>query len=154
MRAFLRACYAALLLISLGGFAAAVWTHVESLRGIDPRTLFPDIWMLQILLNLLLIPLVISFFRKGLSAQIHELPRWSRAIIIALAVYYSLHFYFFMKIAADQIRADWTWRMFSAGWMALFSAPAAYYWTLFRRETSSHRRETRPSLPAVTQSPE
>jgi uncharacterized protein (DUF849 family) len=26
-----------------------------------------------------------------------------------------------MKIAADEIRAAWTWRMFSAGRMALFA---------------------------------
>jgi hypothetical protein len=50
-----------------------------------------------------------------------EFPRWTRRILLVLAVYYSLHFYLFMKIAADEIRAAWTWRMFSAGWMALFA---------------------------------
>ena len=134
MRALARACCATLLLISLGGFGVAVWAHVESLRGVDPRSLFPDIWGLQLLLNLLLIPLVVAFFRNGVGAQIREFPRWTRVLISALAVYYSCHFCFFMmKIAADEIRSAWTWRVFSAGWTALFSAPIAYYWTLLRR---------------------
>jgi hypothetical protein len=133
MRALVRAWYASLLLISLAGFTGAVWTHVESLRGVDPRSVFPDIWALQLLLNLLLIPLIVAFFRRGLGPQIREFPRWSQVLISALAVYYSCHFYFFMNIAADEIRADRTWRMFSAGWMALFAGPAAYYWTLLRR---------------------
>jgi hypothetical protein len=50
-RAFLRAWYASLLLISLGTFRAAVWAHVESLRGLDPRRLLPDIRQLQVLLD-------------------------------------------------------------------------------------------------------
>jgi len=61
---------------------------VESLRGVDSRSLFPDIWQLQRLLNFLLIPLVITFLRKRVTTQIREFPRWSRV----LALYYSFHF--------------------------------------------------------------
>jgi hypothetical protein len=132
-RELVRACNVALLAASMAGFAAALWAHVEALRGLDPHALFPGIWSLQLLLNILLVPLVFSFFRRGLARQIEEFPRWTRRILIALAVYYSLHFYLFMKLAANEIRAAWTWRMFSAGWMALFAAPSAYYWTLIQR---------------------
>lgn len=130
-----RAGYAVLLAASMTGLAIAVWAHVESLRGLDPRTMFPRIWLLQIPLNLLLAPLVIAFFRKGVAAQMREFPPWLRAALISFGVYYSIHFYVFMKLASDEVRADWTWRMFSAGWMALFAVPAAYYWTMMRRQT-------------------
>jgi hypothetical protein len=95
--------------------------HVKRCAGSAPAP-FPGIWTLH--------------FRKGLASQIGEFPRWSKRILIALAAYYSFysfHFYLFMKIAADEIRAASTWRMFSAGWMALFAAPAAYYWPLIQR---------------------
>src|ERR1700748_3808157 len=92
MRALVRAWYATLLLISLAALAGAVWTHVEALRGVDPRGLFPDIWALQLLLNLLIIPLIIAFFRKGLGPQIRQFPRWCRILISVLAAYYSFHF--------------------------------------------------------------
>lgn len=138
--------YATLLLISLGGFGAAVWAHVESLRGADPPSLFPDIWQLQLLLNFLLIPLVVALFRKGVGVQVREFPRWSRVLITALAAYY---FFFFMKIAADEIRSVWTWRMFSTGWMAFFAAPVAFYWTLLGRELSDESaREPRHLTPS------
>jgi hypothetical protein len=114
-----------------------VWAHVEFLRGVDPRSLFRDIRRLQLLLNFLLIPLVVALFRKGVGVQVREFPRWSRVLISALVICYSFHFYFFMNIAADEVRSAWTWRMFSAGWMALFAAPVAWYWTLLRRLTPS-----------------
>jgi hypothetical protein len=51
-RELVRACYAAPLAASLAGFCAALWAHVEALRGLDPLALFPRIWSLQLLLNI------------------------------------------------------------------------------------------------------
>jgi hypothetical protein len=52
-------------------------------------------------------------------------------ILASLLIYNAGHFYFFVTMAAEHLRASLTWQMFSAGWIFLFLLSAFYYWTRF-----------------------
>ena len=44
-----------------------------------------------------------------------------------MLAYYGVNFYFFVYWSSDNLSAAVTWRMFSAGWILIFSVAAAYY---------------------------
>jgi hypothetical protein len=76
----------------------------------------------------LLIPIMIEIFRTRL-AGIHLFPaaHWHKRLLIALIAYYTLQFYLFVWLASDHLESYITWRMYSAGWLLLFTLCAIYY---------------------------
>jgi hypothetical protein len=117
--------------ISVAGVATALWAHAVSLAGVDPQTLFRKLWVFQLVLFALLLPLGVRALQRGVKHDPLGLPRVEWRVLSGLLVYYSGHFYFFMIMAEDHLRAALTWQMFSAGWILLFVMSAFYYWARF-----------------------
>ena len=117
--------------MSVAGVGVGLWAHAVSLAGVDPQSVFRKLWIFQLLLFVLLLPLCTQVVRRGVSGDPFGLPRVEWRILGALLVYYAGHFYFFMIMAAEHLRAALTWQMFSAGWILLFMLTTFYYWTRF-----------------------
>ncbi len=117
--------------ISAAGVATALWAHAVSLAGIDPQTIFKNLWVFQLVLFFVLLPLAVRAVRRGVKQDPFGLPRKEWLVLGGLLVYYAGHFYFFMAMAAEHLQASLTWQMFSAGWILLFMMSVFYYWTRF-----------------------
>jgi hypothetical protein len=117
--------------ISAVGVATALWAHAVSLAGIDPQSIFKKLWIFQLVLFLLLLPMAVRAVRRGVKQDPFGLPRKEWLVLAALLVYYAGRFYFFMAMAAEHLQASLTWQMFSAGWILLFMMSVFYYWTRF-----------------------
>jgi hypothetical protein len=114
--------------MSVAGVGAGLWAHAVSLAGVDPQTLFQKLWIFQLVLFVLLLPPLVQAVRRGVHRDPFGLPRREWRILGVLLVYYAAHFYFFMIMAAEHLRAALTWQMFSAGWILLFMLATFYYW--------------------------
>jgi len=117
--------------MSVAGVGAGLWAHAVSLAGVDPQSLFQKLWIFQLVLFVLLLPPAVRAVRRGVRSDPFGLPRREWRILGVLLVYYAAHFYFFMIMAAEHLRAALTWQMFSAGWILLFMLTTFYYWTRF-----------------------
>ena len=117
--------------MSVAGVGAGVWAHAVSLAGVDPQSLFGKLWIFQLVLFILLLPMGVRALRRGVKTDPFNLPRKEWQILGALLVYYAAHFYFFMFMAAEHLRASLTWQMFSAGWILIFMLSTFYYWARF-----------------------
>jgi hypothetical protein len=117
--------------MSVAGVGASLWAHAVSLAGVDPQSVFQKLWIFQPILLFLLLPLGIKAVRRGVRTDPFGLPRVEWRILGALLIYYAGHFYFFMIMAAEHLRAALTWQMFSAGWILMFMLTSFYYWTRF-----------------------
>jgi hypothetical protein len=116
---------------SVAGVGAGLWAHAVSLAGLDPQSVFQKLWIFQLILFFVLLPLAVRLAQRGVKTDPFGLPRREWRILAALLVYYTGHFYFFMAMAAEHLRASLTWQMFSAGWILLFMLSTFYYWTRF-----------------------
>jgi hypothetical protein len=125
--------------VCLAGIALSIWAHILSFIGIDPRTRFPQIWIVELTLTAVLIPLVVVLFRRGLHEDPLRLSRWSWRLIFVLTAYYAFHFYLFIVRASDELTSDITWQMFSAGWILLFAVAFAFYRGVLTRLMSGER---------------
>ncbi|MGA7409131.1 MAG: hypothetical protein WBW33_01525 [Bryobacteraceae bacterium] len=134
-----RGTLVSLCLACLAGLAVSIWAHLVSFMGIDPREKFPRIWIVELTLMLILLPLVTAVFRRGIHGDPLRLSRLSWKLVIALTVYYSFHFYLFVARASDELTSDMTWHMFSAGWILLFTVALAFYWGLVTRLAAGER---------------
>ncbi len=117
---------------SVAGVGAGLWAHAVSLAGIDPQSIFRKLWIFQLVLFFLLLPLVVRVLKRGVKSDPFELPKKEWRILGCLLVYYAVHFYLFMYLAAEHLQASLTWQMFSAGWILLFMLTAFYYWARFQ----------------------
>jgi hypothetical protein len=121
----------ALCAISVAGVGASLWAHAISLAGIDPQTLFKNLWVFQLVLFVVVLPLAVQTVRRGVKEDPLNLPKTEWRVLGGLLVYYAGHFYFFMAMAAEHLQASLTWQMYSAGWILLFMMSVFYYWTRF-----------------------
>jgi hypothetical protein len=122
---------------ALIGIAISLWAHVVSLLGIDPGAHFRGFWVFQLLLFVLMLPIAIELFRRQPDGGILRSPRWMRRILFALLLYYGINFYVFLYWSSNHLSAAVTWRMFSAGWLLLFTVAAVYYrvrWVELRQQ--------------------
>jgi hypothetical protein len=116
-----------LLFVALVGLAFALWIHTETFAGIDPSTRSTHYWVLQLMLFVLLLPPLFQVLAKRSIARILTAPPWLRVILNVLLCYYVINFYLFLSWSADHLDSRLTWRMFSSGWLLLFTFTAAYY---------------------------
>jgi hypothetical protein len=116
-----------LYILCLAGFSLSLWAHVVSFVGVDPRAQFPHIWIVELSLTGILLPLVVVVFRRGVHHDPLRLSRLSWKLIWALMGYYAFHFYWFIARASDDLTSDITWQMFSAGWILLFALGFLFY---------------------------
>lgn len=121
-----------LLAVSLVGFGVAVVVHFATLVGIDPSTHFKRVWAFQIILFCLLIPIMVELFRKKNHMHILRSTAWTKYVLYTALAYYAANFYVFLCWSVEHLDSRLTWRMFSAGWLLLFSISAVYYDKLFR----------------------
>jgi hypothetical protein len=85
-------------------------------------------WVVQLILLTLLIPIMIEIMRTRLAGiHLFPAPHWQKRLLVALIVYYTLQFYLFIWLASDHLESYATWRMYSAGWLLLFTLCAIYY---------------------------
>jgi predicted membrane channel-forming protein YqfA (hemolysin III family) len=84
-----------------------------------------------LVLFFLLLPMGVRAVRRGVKTDPFNLPRKEWQILAVLLVYYAAHFYLFMFMAAEHLRASLTWQMFSAGWILMFMLSTFYYWARF-----------------------
>ena len=139
-RRLLRYAIGALRLVSLFGLAVAVLVHLATLFGIDPTVRFKGVWIFQIVLFFLLVPIMIELFRKKNHGSILRSPRWMTYSLYAALGYYALNFYVFLWWSVEHLNSRLTWRMFSAGWLLLFGISAVYYEMRFRSHPQSTLR--------------
>lgn len=125
----LRAAIAALFFcVACGGVAIALWAHIVSLFGLDPRLFLHWTWVVQLVLLALLVPILVEILRGGLQGfRLFPIRSWQKRLLMALIVYYTLQFYLFIWLASDHLESYMTWRMYSAGWLLLFVLSAIYY---------------------------
>lgn len=134
-----------LYVLCLAGLGLSLWAHVVSFLGVDPRTQFPRIWLVELSLTGILLPLVVVVFRRGIQQDPLRLSRLSWRVILVLATYYAFHFYLFIARASDDLTSDITWQMFSAGWILLFGVGFAFYrGTLARLIIGEHQAGEQP----------
>ena len=140
-----------LYLVCLAGLAVSIWAHVVSFMGIDPRQKYPGIWIVEVALTLILLPLVTAVFRRGIHEDPLRLSRRNWKLIIALTAYYAFHFYLFIARASEEeLTSDMTWHMFSAGWILLFTVAFAFYRSLVRSVAGQRtERPTERRQPAI-----
>ena len=116
-----------LLVVSVVGLFASAAAHIEALAGTDPRKTFKEMWVFQLLLLLVLVPIIIRIFQtKSFAAVLHP-KRLTKFVLYALLGYYAINFYWFLFWAAEHLNASMTWRVISAGWVLLFAVAAAFY---------------------------
>lgn len=115
------------LFASLIGTIASLAAHIEALMGIDPRKTFKEMWVFQLLLLLVLIPIVVRIFEKRSVTHLLDPPRWIKFSLYVLLAYYAFNFYWFLFWAAEHLDAAMTWRVISAGWVLLFTIAVAFY---------------------------
>jgi hypothetical protein len=120
-------------LTSLTCLAISIWVHIVALGGNDPRLLWNSIWLVQPLLVVVLAPIGVIVLMRGVNRDPFGLPRFVWRLQLALLVYYGAHFYLFLYRAQSVLRSDYTWQMFSAGWVVLFSLATAIYLGYLRR---------------------
>ena len=128
-----------LYVLCLAGLALSIWAHVESFMGVDPRTKFPLICIVELSLTAILLPLVVALFRRGLREDPLRLSRLSWKLIVVLTAYYAFPFYWFIVRASDNLTSDITWQMFSAGWILLFALAFAFYRGVLTRLVTAER---------------
>jgi len=76
----------------------------------------------------LLIPILLELLRGGLHGlRLFPVRSWQKRLLIALLIYYTIQFYLFIWLASDHLQSYMTWRMYSAGWLLLFTLSAIYY---------------------------
>jgi hypothetical protein len=130
---------------SLAGLLVSIWAHIVALLGGDPRAEFRWIWVLQIVLFALLLPIVVVLFREGVHSKLFRSPRWARVALYALLGYYAAHFYLFIYVASEELTNSETWRMFSSGWLLLFFQAAVYYWVRLQETRKGSPNSALPS---------
>ena len=113
--------------------AASTWAHVVALTGNDPRLVWNSIWLAQPLLVIVTLPIGVIAVIRGVKRDPFGLPLLVWRLELALLVYYGAHFYLFLYRAQSLLRADYTWQMFSAGWILLFGLATAVYLSYLRR---------------------
>jgi hypothetical protein len=121
------ALMAMLLAMSLTGLWVSLWAHVESLAGDDPGFLLRKFWAWQFVLFLLITPLVIEMLATKRVRELMRSPRWMRLAVYGVMLYYGVNFYVFLYWSVNHLDSSATWRMFSAGWLVLFSLTSVYY---------------------------
>jgi uncharacterized membrane protein YqaE (UPF0057 family) len=142
---FFHTALVVLYLLCLAGLGLSLWAHVVSFLGIDPRTRFPRIWLVELSLTGILLPLVVVVLRRGINQDPLRLSRLSWKFIIGLTAYYAFHFYLFIARASDELTSDVTWQMFSAGWILLFGVGFAFYrGVLARLIVGEHQTSEQP----------
>jgi len=115
------------LILSLLGFSVSLWAHLETLAGIDPAARHRGIWIVQLVLLGLVLPILFEIFHCRNPFEILRSPRWMQVALYTLLAYYGLNFYVFLYWSVDHLTSCATWRMFSAGWLLLFGLAAVYY---------------------------
>lgn len=118
---------AGLLFLSLIGLGISVWAHLEALSGVDPGGLLSDLWLFELLLLALLLPLAAEMVAKRNASEILRSPPWMKRALYVFLLYYGLNFYVFLYWSVDHLDSCVTWRMFSSGWLLLFAITAVYY---------------------------
>ena len=121
-------CLELLFSLSILGLGVSCWAHVVALCGVDPRSKFPGIWLFQVILAALLLPVVVEVLARKNHLDVLRSPRWMRFTLFALLLYYGLNFYYFLYWSVENLRSSSTWVMFSAGWLVLFGLTTVYYW--------------------------
>ncbi|MBV8895996.1 MAG: hypothetical protein JO051_05780 [Acidobacteriaceae bacterium] len=116
-----------LLVISVAGLLGSLAAHIEAIFGLDPRHTFREMWVFQLALLVVLVPLIIEIFRKKSFAKILTPSRRMKYLIYTVLAYYAVNFYWFLYWAAEHMNASMTWRVVSAGWLLLFLIAAAFY---------------------------
>lgn len=116
-----------LLTLSIFGFSFSLWAHLETLVGHDPSVRFKAFSIFQSILFALLVPVMFELFLTRKPCRVLRSPRWMRMLINIFLVYYAGNFYVFLYWSVDHLSSCATWRMFSSGWLLLFSLTAVYY---------------------------
>jgi hypothetical protein len=116
-----------LLIASFFGIFSSLAAHIEAICGIDPRSSFRDMWIFQLLLLVVLIPIIIEIFRKRSFMNIMHPHKSMRVLIYIVLAYYAVNFYWFLFWAAEHLDPAMTWRVVSAGWVLLFCIAAGFY---------------------------
>lgn len=139
-----------LYLVCVAGVCVSIWAHVVSFMGIDPRTRFPRIWIVELALTFLLLPLVAAVFRRGIRQDPLRLSAWSWRVVYVLLAYYAFHFYLFVARASVELTSDITWHMFSAGWILLFALALVFYQGVLARLGTRHEKMDGTQLHSTT----
>ncbi len=117
-----------LFVLSLLGLSVSCWAHIVALCGIDPSSKFHGLWLFQVILSALLLPVAVEVLSRRNHLDVLRSPRWMRLTLGGLLVYYGLHFYFFLYWSVENLKSSSTWVMFSSGWLVLFALTTVYYW--------------------------
>jgi hypothetical protein len=133
IQVLLFAAAALLGLLSVICLATSIWAHIVALTGNDPRLVWNSVWLAQPLLVIVTAPIGVIAVIRGVKRDPFGLPPSVWRFELALLVYYGAHFYLFLYRAQSLLRADYTWQMFSAGWILLFSMATAVYLSYLRR---------------------
>lgn len=116
-----------LLVMSVAGLLASLTAHIEAIFGRDPRHTFRDMWVFQLMLIIVLLPLMVDIFRKKSFAHLLTPSRRMKYLIYLALAYYTVNFYWFLYLAAEHLDPAMTWRVVTAGWVLLFLIAAAFY---------------------------
>ena len=115
------------LTISLLGLAVSIWAHVLTLIGFDPGSRVQGLWVCDLVLLALLLPVILDLFLGRSHLKVFRSPRWMQLGLYFLLGYYGLNFYVFLYWSANHLDSRSTWRMFSSGWLLLFALAAVFY---------------------------
>lgn len=116
-----------LLILSFFGILASLAVHIEAVCRIDPQSTFKEIWVFQLLLLVVLLPIIIEIFKKRSFTNIMHPHKWMKFLIYLVLAYYAVNFYWFLFWAAEHLDPTMTWRVVSAGWLLLFCVAAGFY---------------------------
>ena len=140
------------------GLALSLAVQVASLAGVDLSSRFPWVWLLHVGIFVVLVPFALV---RRKSREYRIWPTWATAIL-AVALGYSFLTFFlvfrhsggggpaitngeFVLQSHGRVTAHLTepeyhaqrayeLRLFSAGWILFYSAPALYAWSRARRQ--------------------
>jgi hypothetical protein len=87
--------------VALAGFILSLVVHVSAMLGVDVTSRFPGVWLLQVGIFVVLLPLVFALGRdlgakptfKQIAASV---PRWAIALGALILVYAFVNFFLFM----------------------------------------------------------
>jgi hypothetical protein len=113
--------------LSAVGLAISCWAHAVALFGLDPRTYFPRIWVVEPALTLVVLPMGFALLRRGVNNNPFHLTKGERVTVYWLLGYYAFQFYRFLYRASQELHSSDTWQMFTAGWLVLFLLAFFYY---------------------------
>ena len=63
-----------LLVVAVLGLAVSLWVHLEAIIGVDPGSRFRYIWISQLILFALLLPLLVELFRRAAGLEVLRSP--------------------------------------------------------------------------------